>query len=162
MAMLSAALPHHAVHGRRHRWSALGVSVLAWTLFLGAVTAAGMALAGTGLAETLGLYALVYWLGALAAHHSQLVEHGNLIVDGDLRSRNLASRNLMPGGLAARLFLFLTHGDAREHVLHHLRPAVHNRPFPGRVPLPPDAVRMGLRDYAGVLGDMLRGQPSAR
>jgi hypothetical protein len=88
-------------------------------------------------------------------HHSQLVEHGNLFVPGEWKERILKVRNLRPKGISEKLFLFLTHGDSREHVLHHTQVGVYSRPFPGAVPMPDNAVYITLGDYAGILRGML-------
>ena len=39
-------------------------------------------------------YAMSIWIGSFVLHHSQLIEHGFIIVDGDLKQRNMATRNL--------------------------------------------------------------------
>ncbi|MDX2513398.1 MAG: hypothetical protein QNK25_15230 [Desulfobacterales bacterium] len=105
--------------------------------------------------ELVMLYVLVYWSGALLIHHNQLVQHGDLIVNGDYEQRNRATRNLNPSGLMAHIFLFLTHNDALEHVLHHTRPGLYNRPFPGKFPLPDKPVYINAADYPRVLYQML-------
>lgn len=161
MPMVGVGLARHPVYRRHYRPREALVSALVWGVLLALVATTGAALSGAGLWPVLGMLALVYWLGGLVAHHSQLVQHGNLIVEGDLDHRNVASRNLASDGFGARLFLFLTHQDAREHVVHHTRTGLYNRPFPGRVPLPDGAVRIQLRDYARILLDMLAGRPSA-
>ncbi len=89
-------------------------------------------------------------------NHDQLVEHGNLIIQGDYNQRNVGSRNLRNDTICQKLFHFLTHGDTREHVLHHTLVAVNSRPFPGRIPMPSNAVYISLRDYAGILWEMIR------
>ena len=86
------------------------------------------------------------------------MEHGNLIVEGDFHRRNMRSRNLKPSGIAEKLFLFLTHNDSREHVLHHTLTNVYSRPFPGTVPLPEGAVMITLREYFQILQRMLAGR----
>jgi hypothetical protein len=65
-------------------------------------------------------------------------------------------------GAIEKIFLFLTHNDSREHVLHHTVTAVHSRPFPGKIPLPPGAVVITMADYLGILGRMLVGQTDLR
>ncbi len=107
-------------------------------------------------------YVLAFWFGGLVLHHSQLIEHGNLFVTGDWNERNIKTRNLAASGLAEKIFLFFTHGDSREHVLHHALTPVHSRPFPGRIPLPQGAVMFTLRDYRRVLSDMVIGRESTR
>jgi hypothetical protein len=57
-----------------------------------------------------------------------------------------------------KLFLFLTHGDSREHVLHHTLTPHYLRPFPGKAPMPEAAVYITLGDYFRILADMFRGK----
>jgi hypothetical protein len=83
------------------------------------------------------------------------VEHSNNIVEGEWEERSLKTRNLRRSGVLERLFLFLTHGDSQEHVLHHTLVQVYSRPFPGMVPIPENAVFIPLGDYAQILGDMI-------
>jgi fatty acid desaturase len=97
-------------------------------------------------------------LDSIFLHLSQLVEHGNLIVEGNYKTRNLRTRNLRNKGAAARVFLFLTHGDSHEHVLHHTSVKVYSRPFPGSLPMPEGAVWISFGDFLLVLWDMLRGR----
>jgi hypothetical protein len=56
-----------------------------------------------------------------------------------------------------RIFHVLTHGDAREHVLHHTKVRALSRPFPGAYELPPDPVYISLWQYLGVLWRMATG-----
>ncbi len=55
-----------------------------------------------------------------------------------------------------KLFHLLTHGNMREHVLHHMAVAVYSRPFLGKVAMPADAVYISLKDYAGILWQVVR------
>ncbi|MBC2579209.1 hypothetical protein [Clostridium sp. DJ247] len=87
------------------------------------------------------------WLASFVLHHSQLIEHGNLIVEGNYKERNIKTRNLSNKGILEKIFIFLTHGDSREHVLHHTLPGVYTRPFPGKVPMPTESVYINLKDY---------------
>jgi len=96
-----------------------------------------------------------HWLGSLMQHHSQLVEHGNLIVNGDYNARNIATRNLSSKGLPEKIFLFLTHWDSNEHVLHHTLPGVYSRPFPGKIDLPENSTIISLKDYMKILKTMI-------
>ena len=100
-------------------------------------------------------FLLTFWLGSFIIHHDQLIEHGNLIIQGDYHQRNIASRNLKNKTVFEKLFHLLTHGDTREHVLHHTAVAVYSRPFPGKVPMPADAVYISLKDYAAILWQMV-------
>ena len=103
-------------------------------------------------------YALTYWFGSFFLHQSQLVEHGNLIIDGPIRERNLQTRNLKPKGIIEKTFLFLTHNDSREHILHHTMTVIHSRPFPGEIDLPEDAVYITMSDHFRILWRMLKGE----
>jgi hypothetical protein len=86
-----------------------------------------------------------------------MMEHANLIVEGDYNSRNIRTRNLSDKGAAEKLFLFFTHGDTREHVLHHTLVNIYSRPFPGKVPMPAESVYIDLKGYLGILAEMLYG-----
>lgn len=99
--------------------------------------------------------ALNLWLCSFFLHHSQLVEHGNLIIAGSYQERNIQTRNMRNHGLIEKIFLFLTHDDSREHVLHHTKVQVYSRPFPGKVPLPENAVYISFKDYLAILWEML-------
>ena len=103
-------------------------------------------------------YAVSMLINSFILHASQLVEHGNLIVEGDFNERNIWTRNLEPSGWPEKVFLFLTHGDSREHVLHHTLTPQYLRPFPGRAPMPDKAVYITLGDYFRILADMFRGR----
>ncbi len=107
-------------------------------------------------------YVLTFWFGSLVLHHSQLIEHGNLIVGGNWNERNIKTRNLAAHGWAEKLFIFLTHGDSHEHVLHHVLPAVHSRIVPGKMPLPQNSVMITLREYRSIILDMVLGRISTR
>jgi len=124
-------------------------------IFIVSTGSVALAISSINLAELVMLYVLVYWSGALLIHHNQLMQHGNLIVKGGYEQRNRATRNLNPNGLMAHIFLFLTHNDALEHVLHHTSPGFYNRPFPGKFPLPDEPVYINAADYPRVLYQML-------
>ena len=83
------------------------------------------------------------------------MEHGNIIVEGEWEERNILTRNLQLRGVLEKIFLFLTHGDSQEHVLHHTQVQVYSRPFPGMVPLPKDSVFITLGDYLKILWSMI-------
>jgi hypothetical protein len=154
-------VPRHTRYSRQYRHWKFLLAVLVWSSFLGSLLYVTHRVYGVQPSHIAVVYFLSYWLGAVAVRHSQLVEHGNLIVAGDWDVRNLRSRNLKDTGFFEKLFLFLTHGDAREHVLHHTVPNVYTRPFPRQVPMPPNAVYITLRDYGKILSDMLRGRESS-
>ena len=95
-------------------------------------------------------YAITILINSFMIHTSQLIEHGNLIVEGNFNQRNIWTRNLKAKGVFNRIFLFLTHGDSREHVLHHTLVLVYSRPFPNRIPMPDKAVYISLKDLLKV------------
>jgi hypothetical protein len=141
--------------GKPYRlWLAL-VSPLVWLIFLGSIGWASYRVFGLAHTEVGISYLLVYFWGSLIQHNSQLIEHGNLIVDGDWNDRSLKTRNLRPNGVLEKLFLFLTHNDSREHVLHHTLVQVYSRPFPGQAPLPQDAVFISLQNYLKIVWEMV-------
>jgi len=161
MAAYTIVVPRHPKCQRQYRaWKFL-LSIVIWGSYLGGIGYMSHRVFGVS-ASHIGLaYLISYWLGTVMVHHSQLVEHGNLIVTGDWNTRNLRSRNLKDTGLCEKLFLWLTHGDAREHVLHHTLPNVYTRPLPRRVPMPDNAVYITLRDYGKIVGAMLMGRESS-
>jgi hypothetical protein len=145
---------HPRFRSRYRLWLAL-LSPLVWVAFLGGLGYASQSFFGIGSGDVAFSYLVSYWLGAVILHHSQLVEHGNLIVAGDWPVRNVRTRNLRSDGLLEKIFLFLTHNDSREHVLHHTQVRVYSRPFPGLIPLPAGTVAITLRDYLAILRDMV-------
>ncbi len=150
-------IPRHSRYRDQFRWGKLLLSSLAWLVFLGGLGAAAHFFLGVNGKIIVLADALLFWAGSFLLHHSQLVEHGNLIVKGEWNVRNLRTRNLRRRTPAEKLFLFLTHGDAAEHVLHHTQVKVHSRPFPGAIPLPAGAVVITLREYLNILASMLAG-----
>ena len=151
-------IPRHSRYRDRFRWRKLFLSSLAWVVFLGGLGAASRYFLGVRAAIIVLADALLFWAGSFLLHQSQLVEHGNLIVKGEWNVRNLRTRNLRRRTPAEKLFLFLTHGDAAEHVLHHTMVKVHSRPFPGSTPLPAGAVVVSMADHLKVLASMLAGR----
>lgn len=151
-------IPRDSRYRDQFRWKRLFLSSLAWLVFLGGLGAASRYVLGVSGKTVVLADALLFWAGSFLLHHSQLVEHGNLIVQGEWRVRNLRTRNLRRRTLAEKMFLLLTHGDAAEHVLHHTMVKVHSRPFPGAIPLPAEAVVISLRDYLKILASMLAGR----
>jgi hypothetical protein len=128
-----------------------------WIIFYAGLGYLSHIVFSVGLRDVALIYAVNIWLGSFFLHQSQLVEHGNLIVAGEFKQRNICTRNLKPDGLFEKMFLFLTHNDSREHVLHHTLTSVHSRPFPGVIPMPEQAVFITLKDHLRNLGCMLRG-----
>lgn len=87
-------------------------------------------------------YLVMLWLGSVFIHHDQLLPHIGIIAEGTWEERNLPMR-----GLAAYVFHFLTHGDTREHLLHHTMTEVNSRPIPTVHPMPPEAPYISLGEY---------------
>jgi len=67
----------------------------------------------------------------------------------------LLTRNLKSDGIPEKIFLFLSHGDSREHVLHHTLVKVYSRPFPRKIPMPEKAIYIDLKSYLSILWEML-------
>ncbi len=151
-------VPRNPVYAKKYRWWKLPASALAWAIFFGGIGWLSHLAFGVSLGRVLLANLLSFWLGSFFLHQSQLVEHGNLFVEGTFKERNLYTRNLRSDTLAEKLFLFLTHNDSHEHVLHHTLTRLHTRPFPGLIPLPEGAVWIGLGDYLRILGRMLVGK----
>lgn len=151
----SLMLPVHPQFKQKYRLASMLLSVLVVTLFFGGVMALNSLVLHVPGREIAAALLLNIWVDSLLLHHSQLIEHGNLIVAGDWNARNLQVRNLKADGFVEKIFLFLTHGDAREHVLHHTLVSVYSRPFPGTIPMPPAPVYITLKDYSKILAGML-------
>jgi fatty acid desaturase len=154
----NVTVPRNPLFAKKYRWWKLPASTLAWTVFFGGVGYFSHLVFHIGLGQVYLSFGLSFWLGSFFLHQSQLVEHGNLFVEGTFKERNLYTRNLKPVGLAEKIFLFLTHNDSREHVLHHTHTRLHTRPFPGTMPMPPEAVWITMGDYLRILGRMLVGK----
>jgi len=148
-------LPRHPRYKDKYKTGKAAGSVIMWLVIYACLIYASSSLFGVAASDIALSYTINFWLCSVMIHHVQLVPHGNLIVEGDWNVRNMKSRNLKNDTLPQKLFHFLTHGDTREHVLHHTHVAEHARPFPGKVPLPTDAVYISLHDYAHVLWDMV-------
>lgn len=159
VAALAQTLRRHPRFKKRFSYARHVVAFLISASFIAGLGGAAHGVFGASLGEIAWPYLAAYWLGSLALHHNQLIEHGNVIAPGSLAQRNILTRHLAPSGPAERLFLFLAHNDTLEHVLHHTTPEVHSRPFPGVLAMPRGAPRITFGDYLGILGDMLRGRP---
>jgi fatty acid desaturase len=143
--------------GKYKVWK-LFISSVVWIVFLGGAGYLSHLIFGVTLPQTATAYALTYWLGSFILHQSQLVEHGNVIMDGAIKERNLQTRNLRPKGILEKTFLFITHNDSREHILHHTMTVIHSRPFPGLIELPEGSVFITMPDYFKILWRMLKGE----
>ena len=157
--LLMYILPRNELYKGRYKTSSHIISMVMWVLIYGGLGFASATIFNISGEKTAIALLINFWIGNLFVHHSQMIEHGGLIVKGDLNERKLKSRNLKNDGILEKLFLFLTHGENREHVLHHTTPAVYSRPFPGKVPMPQEAVYISLADYAAILWRMaIKGQ----
>ena len=95
------------------------------------------------------------WCGSLVTRHNQWIEHLGIVSDGNIAERNLLTRNVRSDTWAAKLFNFMNHEDAREHVFHHTEPQLNTRAFPG-LTLPPGARSITISQYARLLIDHYR------
>jgi fatty acid desaturase len=157
--MASLAVPRDPRFSKRYRIWKLPISILAWGILMGGVGFLAHRIFGVSLAQIVIPFVASIWLNSFVLHQSQLIEHGNLYVDGTFDERNVWTRNLKKAGVIEAIILFFTHGDAEEHVLHHTLTNQYLRPFPGLVPLPQRAVSITFRDYLGILGRTLQGKP---
>lgn len=148
-------LPRHPKYKDKYKLKSHIISVAMWFVIYGGLAVLAHITFRVSIPQVLGVWLLNLWVCSLFLQHAELVEHANLIVDGDHKERNIASRNLRRKTLAEKFFHLLTHGDAREHVLHHTLVAVYSRPFPGKVPMPSGSVYISLRDYAGIVWNMI-------
>jgi len=155
VAVSSAAIPFNPKYKDKYRFSSLIVSVFVWVIFLGGIGFLSHLIFNLSAGTIIIPYLISLWLCSFVLHQSQLVEHGNLIAAGDWNVRNLLTRNLKAEGILEKAFLFLTHGDSREHVLHHTLVKVYSRPFAGKVPMPEKAVYINFKNYLSILGGML-------
>ncbi len=149
-------LPKHPNYKSKYKRSTHIISILImWILFYGGLGYLSALIFNLNLYQIAIPFLITFWLGSFIIHQDQLIEHGNLIIQGNYHERNIASRNLKNKTVFEKLFHLLTHGDTREHVLHHTMVAVYSRPFPGKVAMPADAVCISLKEYAGILWRMV-------
>lgn len=103
----------------------------------------------------LGLSTGSIWFGAVMNRHVQWIEHLGVLSDGQLAERNLLTRNLSSATLAGKLFNWLYHHDAEEHVFHHTEPKINSRGASG-LTLPPGARTITLGEYPRILWSYYR------
>jgi fatty acid desaturase len=151
----SLTIPFNPKYKAKYQFKSLAISIFSWIIFLGGIGFLSHIIFKVSVGSIVVSYALTLWICSFMLHQSQLVEHGNLIAEGDWNVRNLVTRNLKPNGIFEKVFLFLTHGDSREHVLHHTLVKVYSRPFPGKVPMPEKAVYINFKSYLSIIGGML-------
>lgn len=131
------------------------IAILMWVLIYGGLAFVSASVFGMDFDRALPPILVSLWLSSLFTHHVQLLEHGNLIVDGDFHERNIATRNIKHNAIVEKLFLFMAHQDPCEHVLHHTSASIYQRPFPGKVPIPEGTVFISTKDYARILSNMI-------
>ncbi|MBE0537361.1 MAG: fatty acid desaturase, partial [Phycisphaerae bacterium] len=131
-ALLSWVVPRHPQYRHRYSKSAAAVALLSIAAIYGTLGLAAALAFNLSAAQVLIPWLLSLWISAVIVHQDQMIQHAGIILDGDVRQRDLATRNLRPAGPASRLLLFLFHNDPREHVLHHTLVRVYHRPFPDR------------------------------
>lgn len=151
-------LPKHPKYADKFSRKKAVVALSLILLFLSGVIVAAILLFNITVWQAVVPLLISTWLHSFFLHHSQLVEHGNLIAEGPWDRRNVLTRNLKPSGPLEKVFLFFTHGDSQEHVLHHTKVGVHSRPFPGRIPLPEGAVEIGMPAYFRILAGLAIGE----
>ncbi len=148
-------LPRHEKYKAKYRFSSLVISTLASAAIWGGIGVASYLAFRLPAWQIYLSYILSLWFGAFLVHHDQLIEHGNLIVEGDIQQRQIMSRNLRSDRLPEKALLFLLHRDCGEHTLHHTQVRLYSRPFPGKVPMPADAVYISLPAYLRILTQMV-------
>jgi fatty acid desaturase len=153
-----ASIPFNPIFKKRFKISSVLSSLLAWAVIYGGIGFLCSILFHIPAGMIAILYLINVWVDSFILHQSQLVEHGNLIVEGDYHKRNVKTRNLRRKGIAAWIFLFLTHWDCGEHVLHHTKTNIYTRPFPGYLPLPKGSVYVTFGQYLKLLWNMLLGR----
>jgi hypothetical protein len=157
--MATVAVPFDKRFTGRYRAWKPAASLAFWAVFMGGIGYLSHLVFGVTLLQIALSFAISIWLNSFILHHSQLIEHGNLYVEGTFEQRNIWTRNLRSAGLAEKIFLFFTHGDSQEHVLHHTQTKYYLRPFTGAAPMPERSMYINLRDYLKILGRMLAGKP---
>ncbi|HEX3045025.1 MAG TPA: fatty acid desaturase [Bacillota bacterium] len=148
-------LPSNPKYKQKFKWSSLITAIIAWIVLFGGLGYLAHIVFKINASQIALSFTANMWLCSFILHHSQLVEHGNLIVNGSYQERNIKTRNMRNQGLIEKLFLFLTHGDSMEHVLHHTLVTVYSRPFPGKVPMPENAIYIGFKEYLSIVWEML-------
>lgn len=117
------------------------------------VTLAGQ-LAPQGGLYCIAVFALTGWSGAVLTRHSQWVEHLGIVSNGDIIERNLLARNISRRDILSRIFNFITHADAKEHVYHHTDGRLPTRNT--NLTLPPEAREITFRQYLALLASHYR------
>ncbi len=155
LCLLMQVLPRHERYKDKYRKSGNIISIGAWILIYGSLGLVSAVVFGLTASQIVVPYLINLWLCSFAIHHDQLIEHGNLIADGDMHQRSMATRNLRHDTVMQKLVLFLSNNDPREHVLHHIMVKEYSRPFPDTIPMPENAVYISLPDYGRILLSMV-------
>lgn len=132
-------------------------SVMSWIAAWGSTIATAHFLFEASFSNVVISYLISFWFSSFCHRHNELIEHGDIIAEGDIKYRSLQTRNLRPKGFFAKLFLFLVHQDSREHTLHHTAPSIYARPFIGDSRMPEGALSISLGEYGVILRRMVRG-----
>ena len=153
--IIMLTMSKHPNYKSKYKRSICVTSIIMWILFYGGIGFLSASVFNLDASQVAISFLISFWLGSFIIHQDQLIEHGNLIVDGDYHERNIASRNLKNDTVFEKLFHLLTHSDTREHVLHHTMVALYTRPFPGKLPMPTSAVCISLKDHIKNLWQMV-------
>jgi fatty acid desaturase len=149
-------VPLHPDYQKRYRVSSLANTTLMVAAFLVFVATACRLAFGLSAIDIVVPLLVSYWLGGMVLHYSTLIQHGNLIVAGNLDERNRWVRSLRAAGPIEAIFLVLSHQD---QVVHHTDPSVYARPFRNHlVAAPPGAILITARNFLTIAWDMLRGR----
>ena len=140
----SIVIPVHPRYKYKFKRKKQILAIIGWILFYGTTGGAAYAMFDVTLSNILWSYLLLIYAGSVLLHISQIAEHGNLIVEGDIKTRNIKTRNVQPTGFGEKLFLFLTHHDSQEHVFHHTLVKYYLRPYPNSIPLPTETTKIGI------------------
>lgn len=150
-----AIIPKDELYKSKYSPKGHNKSLAMWAVIYGGLGSVSIFIFGFSVWQVLIPYVVGLWIGSLFLHHTQLIEHGGIIIDGDYHQRNVASRNLRRNGIVERVFHFVTHGDMRQHVLHHTLVKLNTRPFPYRVASPDEAVFISIKQYIPILWKMV-------
>ncbi len=141
----------------RFKWQSFIISALALIVIFGSFFAFSHYFLNVKSSNIIISWILMFIIGGTIQHHSQLIEHGNIILNEStpFHDRIMLTRNLYPVGWFEKIFLFLTHWHAQEHILHHTEVSTYTRPFLHTLPMPPDAIYITFKDYKKVLWEMI-------
>ncbi|MEA5505146.1 hypothetical protein VB735_18945 [Halotia wernerae UHCC 0503] len=158
--LASFKILHEPKLKNKYCFKKLMISILMRAIIWGGIGYSSHLLLQVNLHEIVIPYILTCWIGALMIHHSELIEHGNLIVEGKLEERNLKTRNLKPSGILEKCFLFLTNNHCLEHSLHHSKSNTYTRVFNQNNSMSDKTVYISFTEYSMILKDMLTGKCS--